>query len=489
MKIQNKFWWALIGLSLVMFGFAVWRAINLSVAHDEAVTYLLHVPKSYTGIFTYKSTDFIPENNHPLSTALAKFFTSSFVDNILFFRLGSLLGLLFYLGGLFIIATGLKDNWQKFILFILMLFNPFVFDFMSVARGYGLGAGLLVLGLSLLLISIKNSKTVFLLAGFLLLSLAVLAHASFLYAYLAVLVAWLSIILVDVLKNKSDLKTISDRFVEKFIVPVTPSLFVVYFLAMPFINGLANNKNIYFGGADNWWSSMVMSLINAVLFNANYPAWLAQVLGVLILFIVFCPVLVVLIKREKFKNKDLLWFWFSWLTLIISVAIVITNVKFNHSLYPIERAGLFLLIEFLVYMTCLILNFSYLLKDKIKKIFLSVLSIIIISHFVYVFTPLMTYVWPYDKHTKEVMEYIKRDSGGKRINIGIDWLFEPSINYYIVRDKLNIDFVDRGGINERKFDYYVLFDNSEYTKAIKDLNLSVIKEYTDSKVIIAKPNK
>lgn len=489
MKIQNKFWWALIGLSLVMFGFAVWRAINLSVAHDEAVTYLLHVPKSYTGIFTYKSTDFIPENNHPLSTALAKFFTSNFVDNALFFRLGSLLGLLFYLGALFIVATGLKDNWQKSILFVLVLFNPFVFDFMSVTRGYGLGAGLLVLGLSLLLISIKNSKTVFLLAGFLALSLAVLAHASFLYAYLAIVITWLICVLYDLWKNKNNFKVTSDQLIEKFLVPVAPSLFVVYFLAMPFINGLANNKNIYFGGSDNWWSSMVMSLINAVLFNANYPAWLTQVLGVLILFIVFCPALVVLIKREKFKNKDLSWFCFSWLTLIISIAIVIANVNFNHSLYPIERAGLFLLIEFLIYVTCLILSFSFLLKEKAKKIFLSVLALVIVGHFVYVFTPLTTYVWPYDKHTKEVMDFINIDSGGKRISIGIDWLFEPSVNYYITHNKLNIGFVDRSGINGRKFDYYVLFDNPEYAKAIKDLNLSVVREYTDSKVIIAKPNK
>ena len=75
MKTKSDNYTFLIGgLSMAILFYVVFRAINLSITHDEAFTYTRYVNHSYAEIVTYETGNILP-NNHILNTVSQKFFS------------------------------------------------------------------------------------------------------------------------------------------------------------------------------------------------------------------------------------------------------------------------------------------------------------------------------------------------------------------------------------------------------------------------------
>lgn len=133
-KLTNTPWTYLV-LGVLVFVYLTIRASIVPLIHDEAVTY-----------YTYMDTaNFIPgyaywdANNHLLFSALGALFCALFNYSLLVVRLASLLFFPVYAYYTYQVARKQFEGSIRLLFFIVMLTTPFVIEFYSLARGYGIG--------------------------------------------------------------------------------------------------------------------------------------------------------------------------------------------------------------------------------------------------------------------------------------------------------------------------------------------------------------
>jgi hypothetical protein len=130
--------------ALFAFVWAVVRALVQSITLDEADTYFwfASMPAAYI---------WHPfPNNHVLNTLLMWVATHGFGASILAVRAPALLGAILYISTCYFLCRNITNQLSlRLPLFICLTFNPFVFDFMVVARGYGLANAFLLAAIAI----------------------------------------------------------------------------------------------------------------------------------------------------------------------------------------------------------------------------------------------------------------------------------------------------------------------------------------------------
>lgn len=115
------------------------RASVQSVTMDEADTFLKFAGRADP--FQW----FAAANNHILNTALIRVSTGIFGLSPFTLRLPALLGAAIYIGTAFYICAVLPAKLSlRLPLFLCLVYNPFVFDFLVAARGYGFASAFLL---------------------------------------------------------------------------------------------------------------------------------------------------------------------------------------------------------------------------------------------------------------------------------------------------------------------------------------------------------
>jgi hypothetical protein len=134
--------WLLIVAGLFAFGWVVVRARLQSITLDEADTYFW---------FVANSDVFYPfPNNHVLNTLLMWITTHAFGLSSLTARMPALLGAIVYIVACYFLCRSLSDRFSlQFPVFICLVFNPFILDFMVAARGYSLANAFLLVAIAL----------------------------------------------------------------------------------------------------------------------------------------------------------------------------------------------------------------------------------------------------------------------------------------------------------------------------------------------------
>jgi hypothetical protein len=118
---------------------AVVRARVQSITIDEADTYLYFVSGRVFSQWTPAG------NNHILNTMLIRLFTSIFGPSHLSVRAGALIGAAIFISAAWLLCTSLSRDWfVQWPVFICLVFDPYVFDFLVAARGYGLAMAFLL---------------------------------------------------------------------------------------------------------------------------------------------------------------------------------------------------------------------------------------------------------------------------------------------------------------------------------------------------------
>src|ERR1700687_6158320 len=121
----------LVGTALFAMAWAVTRASYQSITIDEASTFLGYVVQANTQHWYPNS------NNHVLNTALMRLFTTLFGVSNLTVRIPALIGAALYIAAVFrlclLLSRSLVVQWP---LFVCLVYNPFIFDYMVAARGY-----------------------------------------------------------------------------------------------------------------------------------------------------------------------------------------------------------------------------------------------------------------------------------------------------------------------------------------------------------------
>lgn len=162
-------------LSLASVFYAGYRASTLSMTMDESGTFINHVPKPINHILTNEP---IPDgNNHILNTLLIKASVAIFGANSFSVRLPNVfaLGLYLFFGLRILLLLKYRPGFLL-VGWALLLLNPYLIDFFSLGRGYGLANGFMLGSLYCWFCFLGRSKRKHLIGAFAFAILAVYAN-------------------------------------------------------------------------------------------------------------------------------------------------------------------------------------------------------------------------------------------------------------------------------------------------------------------------
>lgn len=142
-KIEN---WVMGGIAAVFCLYILLRAWLLPITVDESATAINHVPRLVFDPLTYQRE--ANPNNHILNTILIKIFTGIFGWHQFVVRLPVLIGGFLYAWASVHLARRMSDqSWVRLFALVMLFGNPYLLEFFSLARGYGLAAGLMTCAL------------------------------------------------------------------------------------------------------------------------------------------------------------------------------------------------------------------------------------------------------------------------------------------------------------------------------------------------------
>lgn len=241
--------WGLGGLALC---YVVFRAFTLSMTCDEAWS-AQGFPQA--SLFTFVTPAFIAaSNNHFLNSWLMNLSLTVFGKSDWAARLPALCGGVVYIVVACRLALTHASSWRAPALAALLLGNPYLLDFLSLARGYSLGLGFMLLGLQGLLSGQERGRA-WCLPWF---ALAVLSHLGFVYTYLTALaLVW------------GEAALGRDR-ASRWRWPLVPTALTLALLAAVYVRALAlavANNEYYWGSQLGFVDGTLASLLATALYE------------------------------------------------------------------------------------------------------------------------------------------------------------------------------------------------------------------------------
>lgn len=240
----------ILGISLFFITFEVFRAARAALTADEAATYLVYIASNFLAIFNFGSA-----NNHFLNTLLAKFSWASAGNSEFVLRIPNLLGYGLYLLFSFLILDRFVK--KKIIVvcgYLLLTLNPYVLDFFSLCRGYGLSLGFMMAALFFFLSFLDRSirrqpgpcrpLELSLAAA----SLAVLSNFNLLNVYLSLVVFAGGFLVVLNAKERRPLSPappLQNRPQKKKILLLIIALAAVFFNLLVMSHDLARHRKLF----------------------------------------------------------------------------------------------------------------------------------------------------------------------------------------------------------------------------------------------------
>ncbi len=340
---------AAITLSILVFAYVAIRAARLCITIDEAATYLDHVTGPWRDILLFR-TDGLPDNNHLLHTLLCKLTVSLFGLSELTLRMPALLGCLAYLVGLNLCLRHIVSGWKILPALLVVGLNPYVVDFLGLARGYGLGLGCTMLGLAALLSWFNETgrnpeRAGTARAAIAWFCMALLSNLSFLLVLGAAmaLIAWR---LIRTGSFQDGPGTTAWQWLRRLLGIIWPAIPALAYMALPVI--LIRQLQLFGeGGHTGFWFDTVTGLAKGTAYNSPLM-W--QHLDLLLLWVLlaglFIPVALRVLYRSD-RQKSTPFFVLAAMTIIVIIESLAQHYLFNVA-YLEGRRGIFLIPLFLL---------------------------------------------------------------------------------------------------------------------------------------------
>ena len=426
-------------ISVFIFFYVAMRASTLSITHDEALTYAWHVKGDWLQILLFK-TPGLPDNNHVLHTLLCKISVTLLGLSELSLRLPSLLGCLFYLTGLNLCLKRIVPGWRQVPGLLMIALNPYVLDFLGLARGYGLGLGFTMLGLAALLASLAESpgkvRETPALLSVMLFALATLANISFLLVLMAALVILSATLLYSaVVSARHDISTHQSSppwILLLKIIALTLPVFAYLILPLGIIH---QNKLFEMGGYKGFWVDTVGSLIEGTIYDS---AWLADQRWLLEAWVMVTLLLIPLVLWSLRKTDT---GRFAALIVIVTMTgLIALESLAQHAILNVAllqgRRGIALIPLFLLaaLMTCNLPQAPYRWIGILGLLVSVVVPAVLVVNGLMSINTKYVYDWKDDSCSRDVMlavrDKILREKPLVPLHMRVNWVFEPSTNFY-----------------------------------------------------------
>jgi len=474
---------ALLGLIFIT---NVYRAATQSITHDEAVTYENFVAAPWSIVFNSYDA-----NHHVLHTIFCKIFVDLLGISPLTLRLASVLSGLLYLYLVFRICERLFGaGWYFPLSALLLSLNPYLLDFESAARGYGMAVAFLFLALWEMLEWLDKPETQRLIRAGLALGLSIGANLV-----LAPPAIGLALMFLAALWNQRRSFKPTVTVTKKGTKKETPNPFptlgqALVRFAIPFVgitalivlSPLSNSsgQQFYVGAAS--LRAGADSLVRNSLQPA--PGWLISTiaLGILPALIIAAALIAWRaasrwIASNRLEQSILLT---GGAMLLAFLAVLASHLLFDVP-YPEGRTGIYWIP---------MLTFTGLALAKLWEratVFLAVPMAACIAMYLAQFRVTYYADWPYDRDDRAIAGLISqhKPAADRKAVVEGSWQLEPSINFYRVSDHLDwLQEVERATPKPGADFYLLLAQDSHF---VNDLKLKVLFQGKQSGTILAQP--
>jgi len=398
-----------IAIASLFFAYVFIRAITLDPTIDELYTLNVIVPSSWV----YDAQ--VVANNHFLNTFLIKLFIFFFGDSFFVIRLPNVLVFIVYLFFSYRISTKNFSQWFGFACFVALVCNPFLLDFFSLARGYGLSFACMIASLYYGIENMKLYSNATLNKSLILATLSVFAVFSMIYFWAAIALA-LNIVII-IRRDKILLKQILIR-------SILWGFILLILVGHPLFM-LVKDEQLFYGGPNSFLSDTLLSIARYSLYSSyNYHP------SVYIALVGFCFILALTAFLSFFYNKTLLSV--KNLILFISIFIVVEIIALHYIagvLYPIDRTALYL---YPLSILCFYFCIEHLNKVVRISIDAGIVACLLLNFFLCA-NFYRTALWAIDSRTNEVLTKINEQGrkANKVMNIDYVYSFRHSMLYHI----------------------------------------------------------
>jgi len=435
----GKAQWGYLLIGVIFFLYISIRAVRVGATFDEIMTIEGPVKLSFRDMF-FKFSPLA--NNHILNTFLIKILFSLGNESLLIARLPNVLSFILYsYFGYKITVKNLPDR-VDLGCFFLLLCNPFLLDFFSLARGYGLSLSFLMGSLYFGSEQFKSPSTPALSRSLLFASLSVISVFSMLYLWLS-LVALLN--LIPLLKKDLPL------FKKSLIVSSIIGTALLCVIVAPMMR-LVNAHALVYGGSTSFYSDTLLSLTRYSLYHFEATGTTYLVLNGSLATLLLAALTSYSFNREWGSMKSL------FLAILVSP---ITLISLSHHLtgvlYPINRVALFI---YPIFILCLFFFLNDLKRYLRGSLVLFLVSISFVN-FISNATRYKTVLWSFESHTEEILEQTNEKARleGTVKTLACTSVLYQSIDYYTVRNDYPFIRVIRSSEDEivpPEADYYIL---------------------------------
>ncbi|TND10434.1 MAG: hypothetical protein FD123_76 [Bacteroidetes bacterium] len=472
---------------LALFIYIVLRAYLLSFTVDENGTYGMFVSR---GIVLPEVYDHFSANDHPLNTAMMIFFEKIFGSGELSLRFPNVLAGLLYLFSTAMMVRRMRPALFSAAAFLVLNLNPYLVQYFSLARGYGLACGLTAFAFWQAWRYFEDGyRFRHLLAAMLTSSLAVYANFTYLNLYLPA-VGLLG--LFAFWKPGAGQIAFKSRIAHPALVLTVVS--VTLLVVIPVAMKMKAAGALFTGGAIFFWEHTVQSVIEASLFDTPGSLELKAPLALLVEIMYWLSAAAVLAWTTWgwIKKKRPVFPLFVLLALTLSVVSILLQYELMGTEYVTLRMALFLLWPFLLLLL--------LAAEKIPgpKIIPAIVCVLLAAPLTYHFAGTLSlyhgFGWPTGEDNKAVVklleEYRGKQPAGTRLRIGIEpVLVVTGFDYY----KKTVLFSQYDITDHAAYFTHALNDFCFLTataRAQADSNLwTVYKEFPSGNVLLSRKNK
>ncbi len=416
---------------ILAFGLIIYtssRATFLSLTCDEASTYFSHVPNSIWTCF-FSESCWTDANNHLLNTFLMQVSTSAFGVSEWTLRLPNLLGHLIYLIFSILLVRRYSNNlWIGIAGFCLLNLNPFLMEFFSLARGYGLGVGWMMMSIYFLFRWVESGKLSLGMYCYGGAFLAVLSNFIFLNYWASATAIFIFFILEKQFFVKNEKP--KSNFLQSIGLPVLFS-FTLFFLIKNPIQFLQSKGEFVYGAeglAESFVGMIRASLMSQGYFNPNTTTIFVFISLCLLSFSIFFGVSYFFKKRNNSFSK----IHFAGISLmVLMVLAMVVQYYLLEVKYLIGRKST-MLIPFFGLSVYLFLASLFREKSKSWTIgFALLITVFSFNHFYRTFDLKETVEWDYDAYTKDMIQYLEENlEENQEIDLGVFWIYGPASEFY-----------------------------------------------------------
>ena len=435
---------------LLLLAYTTARAYLLSMTHDEASTYLNYIDMNIWQCF-HSPKCWGTANLHWLNTLLMQPSVKFFGVSEWSVRLPNLLMHVVYLLFSFLLVREMQRPFLvTFAAFLMLNLSPYLVQFFSLARGYGMLCGWIMISLYFVWKYIDTRENKFAISSFSGAFLAVMSNfvaLNYLMALTGVFYVWL-IFLLFFEKNNTK------KILKHTLIPL-PFLVTLGILLYRPIQFLSKGGEFLYG-SDSLFLSL-KTIVQDYLQLKALSYFGGDTVFVFTYLVVAFTLLATVRAVSQFirKPQDTRTTFLLAAVLILLGIILIQKVQFHvmGTHYLIQRTALMLVpLGLLPMALCLLLW-----ENRWVNALLIGIGIFSVIHFKSQIDFTHCREWWYDIHTKEMALYVENLEVEKPVKLGVHWIYHPATMYYWKTGELNaIDelLYDKNIRTDDYFDYY-----------------------------------